>query len=199
VTRNRAARLYPNGALDTDFNPNANNSVDGAVIQGDGGIVLTGKFTGIGGSPRNYVARLVNDAATQSLFSRAAPASNGFGGVSPEALQVTFDLSTVAPERKQLERFLEFFAANIRNENTREAYFRAACRFCEWADARPLSLESIRPPHVAAYIEILTKQLSDPTVKQHLAAIRMLFNFLVIGQVVPINPAAAVRGTGGNH
>ena len=30
--------------------------------------------------------------------------------------------------------------------------------------------------------------------QQHLAAIRMLFDWLVIGQVVPINPAAVVRG-----
>jgi integrase len=47
---------------------------------------------------------------------------------------------------------------------------------------------------VAAYIEELTQRRSAPTVKQALAAIRMLFDFLVIGQVVPINPAASVRG-----
>ncbi len=98
-----------------------------------------------------------------------------------------------AGERAQ-ERFLEFFAANIRNKNTREAYFRAISRFCKWADERPLSLESIRPVHVASYIEHHTVGLSDPTVKQHLAAIRMLFDWLVIGQIVPFNPATAVRG-----
>jgi site-specific recombinase XerC len=36
--------------------------------------------------------------------------------------------------------------------------------------------------------------LSKPTVKQHLAAIRMLFDWLVVGQVLAVNPAAAVRG-----
>ena len=36
--------------------------------------------------------------------------------------------------------------------------------------------------------------MAAPTVKQHLAAIRMLFDFLVTGQVIPMNPAASVRG-----
>jgi len=35
---------------------------------------------------------------------------------------------------------------------------------------------------------------SAPTVKQHLAAIRMLLDWLVTGQVIPHNPASAVRG-----
>jgi site-specific recombinase XerC len=35
---------------------------------------------------------------------------------------------------------------------------------------------------------------AKPTVKQHLAAIRMLFDWLVVGQVLAINPAHAVRG-----
>jgi site-specific recombinase XerD len=47
---------------------------------------------------------------------------------------------------------------------------------------------------VAAYIEMLGKRLAKPSVKQHLAAIRMLFDWLVVGQVVATNPAAPVRG-----
>ena len=47
---------------------------------------------------------------------------------------------------------------------------------------------------VAAYIEELQKRLAIPSQKQHLAAIRMLFDYLVTGQVVPVNPATAVRG-----
>ena len=47
---------------------------------------------------------------------------------------------------------------------------------------------------VAAYIEQLTKTYAPATVKQHLAAIRMLFDWLVVGQVVPFNPASSVRG-----
>ena len=48
--------------------------------------------------------------------------------------------------------------------------------------------------HVAAYIELLQSERSAPTVKQHLACIRMLFDWLVTGQVMPSNPAHSVRG-----
>ena len=41
---------------------------------------------------------------------------------------------------------------------------------------------------------MLTRRYKAPTVKQHLAAIRMLFDWLVTAQVVPMNPAASVRG-----
>jgi integrase/recombinase XerC len=32
-------------------------------------------------------------------------------------------------------------------------------------------------------------------VKQQLAAVRMLFDWLITGQIVPVNPASAVRAT----
>jgi site-specific recombinase XerC len=48
--------------------------------------------------------------------------------------------------------------------------------------------------HVAAYVEQLGRTHSKPTVKQHLAAIRMLFDWLVPGHVMESNPAYAVRG-----
>ena len=47
---------------------------------------------------------------------------------------------------------------------------------------------------VAAYIEELTRARSPATVKQHLAALRMLFDWLVVGQVLSFNPASSVRG-----
>jgi integrase len=92
------------------------------------------------------------------------------------------------------ERFLEFFTAQIRNKNTREAYFRAVSRFFGWCQKRGLALDDIRPVHVATYIESFTIGLADPSVKQHLAAIRMLFDWLVTGQIVDFNPASAMRG-----
>jgi integrase/recombinase XerD len=91
-------------------------------------------------------------------------------------------------------RFIEFFTANIRNKNTRLAYARAVAQFFDWCDARGLRLETIEPVVVAAYIEELQKTLAAPSVKQNLAAIRVLFDWLVVGQVVPFNPAASVRG-----
>ena len=90
-------------------------------------------------------------------------------------------------------RFLEFFTANIRNPNTRLAYARAVSQFLAWCEAHGLHrLEAIEPIVVAAYVE--QHPGSPPTVKQHLAAIRMLFDWLVIGQVIPANPASSVRG-----
>lgn len=96
---------------------------------------------------------------------------------------------------KAVERFWEFFAANIRNRNTRRAYYKAACRFSDWCEDRGLlDLAAIKPLHVAAYIEDLQGTHSKPTVKQHLAALRVLFDWLVIGHVMDVNPAHAVRG-----
>jgi len=90
-------------------------------------------------------------------------------------------------------RFVEFFISNIRNKNTRAAYARAVWRFFErYPD---LALKDITSMHIAAHIELLeTEGLSTPTIKQHLAAIRMVFDFLVVGQVMPQNPAHSVRG-----
>jgi site-specific recombinase XerD len=92
-------------------------------------------------------------------------------------------------------RYVEFFTANIRNPHTRRAYARACSRFFAWCEQRGLPLAAIRPFDVAAYIEGLQQQEhSAPGVKQQLAAVRMLFDWLVVGQVMPSNPASAVRG-----
>ena len=90
------------------------------------------------------------------------------------------------------KRFLEFFTATIRNENTRMAYARAVGAFFAWCREYRLELVDIEPIHVAAYIE--RHPGSPPTVKQHLAAVRMLFDWLVVGQVLAMNPASSVRG-----
>ena len=101
-----------------------------------------------------------------------------------------------ADNRAQL-RFIEFFAVNIRNPHTRRAYGRAASEFLGWCAGRGVtSLTAVQPLHVAGWIEALGRQVSAPTVKQRLAGIRHLFDWLVVGQVVPVNPAASVRGPG---
>jgi site-specific recombinase XerD len=91
-------------------------------------------------------------------------------------------------------RYVDFFTSNIRNANTRRAYARACDRFFAWCEERGLSLLTIRPYDVSFYIETLQQTHSAPAVKQQLAAVRMLFNWLITGQVVPNNPAVAVRG-----
>lgn len=103
-------------------------------------------------------------------------------------------LVTAGGDRAEI-RFLEFFAATIRNAHTRRAYSRAVDDFLAWCESVGVpSLASIQPLHVATWIEIQSIALTAPTVKQQLAAIRHLFDWLVTGQIVPVNPAASVRG-----
>lgn len=99
------------------------------------------------------------------------------------------------PTPHAAKRFVAFFTANIRNPNTRKAYTWAVAEFATWCERHGLlSLPAIEPVHVATYIESLRDHLSAPSIKQHLAAIRMLFDWLVVGQVLPSNPASSVRG-----
>jgi integrase/recombinase XerD len=117
------------------------------------------------------------------------------------ALNVVSDTSFELPAliaragKSAAQRFLEFFTVNIRNPNTRVAYGRAAGAFLRWCEARGLAeLRQVQPVHVAAYIEELGRTLAAPSVKQHLACLRMLFDWFVTGQVLPSNPAHSVRG-----
>ena len=92
-------------------------------------------------------------------------------------------------------RFLEFFTAQIRNPHTRRAYARAAAEFLAWCESAGVtSLPQVQPMHVAAWIELAGREVSAPSVKQRLAAIRHLFDWLVTGHIVHVNPAASVRG-----
>jgi integrase/recombinase XerD len=117
----------------------------------------------------------------------ASTATVVIGGVAIVLPRLVVDAGPPA-----VERFLEFFAAQLANDQTRAAYVRAAGQFLTWCQARGLSLRALAPLHVAAYIR--THRGSVPTVKQHLAAIRVLCDWLVISQILPANPASAVRG-----
>ena len=124
---------------------------------------------------------------TEVLAPAAEPAIATGGGGEIVLPQVIVDAGPQATAR-----FLEFFAGRIANARTRAAYGRAVGQFLGWCEARGLGLRAVSPLHVAAYIR--THPGSAPTVKQHLAAIRMLCDWLVVNQVLPVNPAAAVRG-----
>jgi hypothetical protein len=91
-------------------------------------------------------------------------------------------------------RYIDFFTSNIRNPNTRRAYARACGSLLAWAEERGRILGTIRPYDVSLYIESRQQTHSPPDVKQQLAAIRMLFDWLITGQILPHNPAAPVRG-----
>ena len=93
----------------------------------------------------------------------------------------------LTPDPATAERVLDFFTANIRNPNTRKAYARAVASFATWVERHGISeLRAVRPTHIATYIEELQATLAAPSI--------MLFDWLVVGQIVPTNPAAAVRG-----
>ena len=115
---------------------------------------------------------------------------------SPPSVRLAHAATPVlfSPSPHAERRFWELFTAHIRNPNTRLAYFTAARRFAAWCERRGVALDQVEPIVVAAYIEQLSSSLSAPSVKQHLAALRMLFDWLVVGQVLPFNPASSVRG-----
>jgi len=93
------------------------------------------------------------------------------------------------------KRFIEFFAAQIRNRNTREAYIRAVVDFFDWAEEMEIGgLLDIEPVHVAAWVELKTRSFEPQTVKQQLAALRHLFDWLVTGHFLHTNPVSFVRG-----
>src|ERR1700678_372807 len=76
-------------------------------------------------------------------------------------------------------RFLEFFAVRIRNPNTRRAYSRAVAEFLAWCDdAGVPSIAAVQPLHVAAWIELQQQEHAASSVKQRLAALRHLFDWL---------------------
>jgi site-specific recombinase XerD len=107
-----------------------------------------------------------------------------------EPFQVPAIVAEVGPEATK--RFFEFFTVPIRNKNTRIAYYHAIGRFLDWCGRAGFqSLEDIEPITVAAYIE--QHPGSPPTVKQHKAAIRMLFSWLTEKGVLAMNPAREVK------
>ena len=104
-------------------------------------------------------------------------------------------LALFTPSPKAAKRVLEFFTAQIHNDHTRKAYLNATRRFSGWCGTHGLNeLTAVQPFHVAAFIKDLSNNFTPPTVKQHLAALRMLFDWLVTGHIIDMNPAHAVRG-----
>jgi site-specific recombinase XerD len=128
---------------------------------------------------------------TDQLPAVAGAGPIAAGAATPPAVPA---LIAAAGDRAAL-RFLEFFAASIRNPHTRRAYSRAVADFMAWCEDHGVSsITAVQPLHVAAWIEQQTRDHAAPTAKQRLAALRHLFDWLVTGQVIPVNPAGSVRG-----
>lgn len=118
---------------------------------------------------------------------------NALAPLPGPALTLPAIIAAAGPDAQM--RFVEFFTATIRNAHTRRAYGRGVGDFLGWCEARGITaLPQILPLHVAAWIEELGAELSVPTVKQRLAAVRHLFDWLVRTGVVAQNPAVSVRG-----
>jgi hypothetical protein len=112
--------------------------------------------------------------------------------VAPQTFQapILFERASASTKKK----FFEFFTVPIRNANTRAAYYRAIEQFLFWCErAGYRDLEDIEPITVAAYIETLQHQAAPATVKQHMAAIRMLFSWLTEKGILAMNPAREVK------
>ena len=99
--RNKIARVNADGTLDPGFDPNANNTVWSVAVQADGKVLLAGEFTSLqpngaaSATPRNYFARLNNDAATQVLTApNTAQVLWSRSGAGPELSATTFEQST---------------------------------------------------------------------------------------------------------
>jgi integrase len=112
--------------------------------------------------------------------------------VAPQTFPTPILIERAGPSTRK--KFFEFFTVPIRNANTRAAYYRAIQQFLAWVErAGYQQLEDIEPITVAAYIETLQRQAAPPTVKQHMAAIRMLFSWLTEKGVLAMNPAREVK------
>src|ERR1700735_3495255 len=112
--------------------------------------------------------------------------------VAPQTFPTPILIERAGPSTRK--KFFEFFTVPIRNANTRAAYYRAIQQFLTWCERTGYQhLEDIEPITVAAYIKTLQRQAAPPTVKQHMAAIRMLFSWLTEKGVLAMNPAREVK------
>ena len=78
-----------------------------------------------------------------------------------------------------IEHFVNFFTAEIENDNTKEAYGRAVAKFLQACEKKGLGLREIKPVTVAGYIKSLGKgkQHEVTSVKLYLAAIKRFFDY----------------------
>ena len=94
-----------------------------------------------------------HDACASTRHHTAQPAA------IPAAVPALF-----VPNAKAADRFFDFFTSNIRNKNTRRAYYNAVCQFSEWCEGRGVrDLAQVKPMHIAAFIEGLS--LRNPRAK----------------------------------
>src|SRR6201997_867524 len=111
-----------------------------------------------------------------------------------KVLLAPFDLiagTSESTRAKTAETFLELLGARVRNPNTRSAYRVAWRSFLAFCSVRQLELGDCKAYHVGAWLD--QHPGSRSTQGQHLAAVRLLFDSLMMRGVVEYNPAARAR------
>src|SRR5258705_5315655 len=111
-----------------------------------------------------------------------------------EVLLAPLDLlegTSESTRAKTAEIFFELLGARMRNPNTRSAYRVAWRSFLAFCSARRLELESVTAYHVGSWSDQHPESRS--TYGQHLAAVRLLFDSLMMRGVVEYNPAARAK------
>lgn len=92
---------------------------------------------------------------------------------------------------KAVRTFLE---KSIGNEHTREAYNRAISYFQAWCSKQTLPLLQVRHRDMTQYVKELISHYSTASTRQHLAAIKSLYDWLMIRDILDANPVSAVIG-----
>ncbi len=128
---------------------------------------------------------------SENLLAITPKAEVVTAGSTPQAIPA---IITTAG-KKAIFSFANYFTAEIENPNTCAAYLQAWREFNKWTDGRNVRLDELNPLMIAGYHEDLGKRYHVRNVKQHLAALRKVFDQLVVDQVIPLNPAATVRGS----
>jgi len=91
-------------------------------------------------------------------------------------------------------KFVDFFIAKIRNENTRKSYYRANELFLNWCSEKGINdIHAIKPFMAGVYMEELAEKHKPATAKLYLSGMRGLFDYLVIKQIIESNPTHSVK------
>ena len=102
-----------------------------------------------------------------------------------------------AADPQTIQAIIEFFKVRIRNAHTRRSYVRAAKDFLIFVAGRPTGqqLSTIQTVDVQDWMTAMEASgLAAPTIKQRLAAVKMLFTALMDARSVSSNPALIVKG-----
>ena len=114
-------------------------------------------------------------------------------GIKEVVLAATELIPSSAESKRQKTRktLLNIIEGRIQNPNTRRAYKNAWKKFFEFCSEYKLALDRLEPFHLGMF---LRRHLGGvATQRQHLSAIRLLFDELLEQGVVELNPAARTK------